>query len=141
MDKREKRRNILRGAKYTLIVSLIGALILAVLSLIYSFIKPSPVIKNIYTAFYYFGAFVLLIAVPQLYKRDEDPKTRRVRRLSPLYGFYDIFKNEYTEKAMLESFEEFRGEGFWNGIFIVQFSITLLFLGFLLENIYWYVYI
>lgn len=139
MDKRVKRKHIFKGLKFTVTATLIIAVILAVMSVIYSFVKHTPIVKNIYTTFYYFGAFSLLVAVPQLYKRNEDPQNRKIRRLSPLYGFYDMFENRYVEQAMIESFEEFRGEGFWNGIFVVLFSVILFILAFFLENIYWYV--
>jgi hypothetical protein len=40
---------------------------------------------------------------------------------------------------MLESFEEFKGDGFWFGIFIIAFSIFLFLYGVILESIYFYI--
>lgn len=140
MDKRLKRKRILKELKFTAFATLIAAAVLAIMSVIYSLVRHASIIKSIYTTFYYFGAFSLLVAVPQLYKRNEDSNNRKIRRLSPLYGFYDMFQSKYAEQAMTESFEEFRGEGFWNGIYVVVFSMILFILAFLLENIYWQVY-
>lgn len=138
MDKREKRKHILKGFRFVLKATLIAAAVLALIAVIYSFIRHTPIVKNIYTTYYYVGAFSLILAVPQLYKRNEDPQNRKIRRLSPLYGFYDMFENKYASEAMDESFKEFRGEGFWSGIYIVMFSLILFLIAFLLENMYWY---
>ncbi|TDT50550.1 hypothetical protein [Fonticella tunisiensis] len=137
MNERKKLKYILYGIKRYSLYALIAAAALSVIASVYSLIKHSPVMKNIYTSFYYFGAFSLIFAVPQLYKRNEDPKLRRVRASNPIDGA-NIFKNPYVEEAMLESFEEFKGEGFWTGIFIVVFCLVLFLLGFLLESIYFY---
>ncbi|MDF2674894.1 MAG: hypothetical protein K0R09_3162, partial [Clostridiales bacterium] len=78
-------------------------------------------------------------SVPQLYKRNEDPSITKIRRQSPLHGFQSRFSNPYEDKAMLESFEEFKGDGFWFGIFIIAFSIFLFLYGVILESIYFYI--
>lgn len=138
MDKGKKRGFILFGLKKSLLYSLIAAVILGILALIYSVLWSKPILRSIAYGFYYGGAFALIFAVPQLYKRNEDSSIRKIRSESPLHGFQNIFKNPYAEKAMLESFEEFRGEGFWLGIFIVIFSLLMFFYGFLIENLYYY---
>lgn len=136
MDNREKRRVIFKGLRNSFFYSLGVALLLFILTLVYSIIKKSVIIKNTYTVYYYFGAFVLLFSIPLLYKRNEDPKLRRVRSQGFLFGLGNVFRNPYAEKAMLESFEEFRGEGFWPGIFVLFFSIMMFAYAIILENIY-----
>jgi hypothetical protein len=137
MDKENKKKFILYGLRKSLVFSLIAAVILGILALIYSLVWAKPVLKSIAYGFYYGGAFALIFSIPLLYKRNEDPKIRKVRSESTLPGYGNLFKNPYTEKAMLESFKEFRGEGFWSGIFIVVFSLLLFFYGFIMENIYY----
>lgn len=78
----------------------------------------------------------MILAVPQFYKRNEDAKLRRIRRQSPLYGFYDIKENPYVEEAMEEAFEEFREDGFYTGIAIIIYSILILLVAFLMEKVY-----
>lgn len=114
----------------------ITVVVLSITSFIYSSIKGYDFLKNTYMLFYYYGAVSLILAVPQLYKKDEDVKLRRIRRQSPLYGFYDINENPYTQEAMEDSFKQFRGDGFLLGISIVIYSFLILFLGFILEKIY-----
>jgi glucan phosphoethanolaminetransferase (alkaline phosphatase superfamily) len=141
MDKREKRKYILEGIKNSFVGSLIALVIILVIAFIYAKIKDKSALSSIYMFYYGFAVIALIIAVPQLYKRNEDPRLRRIRRLSPLYGFFDWFQNQnpYEEKAMLESFEEFKGEGFWAGMFIVLFALLLFLYGFIFERIYFYI--
>lgn len=136
MKRGDIKKVILRGFIASFLYSLAAALLILVIALVYSIIKKSSVIKNAYTAYYYFGAFVLLFSIPLLYKRNEDPKLRRVRSQGFLFGLGNVFRNPYAEKAMLESFEEFRGEGFWPGIFVIFFSIMMFAYAIILENIY-----
>lgn len=136
MNNGEKRKAIILGLRNSFLYSLGAALLLFVITLVYSIVRKSMVIKNTYTAYYYFGAFVLIFSIPLLYKRNEDPKLRRVRSQGFLFGLGNVFRNPYAEKAMLESFEEFKGEGFWPGIFVVFFSIMMFIYAIILENIY-----
>lgn len=137
MDKGEKRSNILRGIKTSVILSLVAFVVILIIAFIYSKSKGTPLLQSANMFYYGFGVFSLALAVPQLWKRNEDPKLRKARRLNPLYGFSDWFQSPYEEKAMLESFEEHRGEGFWTGIFIIMFALLLLLYGFILERIYY----
>jgi hypothetical protein len=132
MNKRSKRSFILLGAKRALLFSMGAAGVLSIIVVIYSLIKSSPIMRNVYTSLYYLGAFSLIFSVPQLYKRNEDASLRKVRATN-------IFKpnrNPYEEQAMMESFEEFRGDGFWTGMFIVLFSILLFSYAIVLEKIH-----
>jgi hypothetical protein len=141
MDNKEKKKlkgiYILKGIKNALICDGIAVIFLIIIAFIYALLKNTSIIKSIYMSFYYGGAVALLIAVPQFYKKNEDPKLRKIRRLNPMYGFYDWFGgSESADSAMLESFEEFKGDGFWLGIMITIFGVTLLALAVILENMF-----
>lgn len=136
--KENKKKAILHGFKKSFLYSLAAALLLFIIALVYSIIRKLPIIKSAFTAYYYFGAFALIFSIPLLYKRNEDPKLRKVRRQGFLFGLDSVFYNPYADKAMLESFEEFKGEGFWPGIFLIFFSVMLFLYAFILENIYFY---
>lgn len=133
-----KKKAILQGFKRSFFYSIAAALLLFIIALVYSIIRKLPIIKSAFTAYYYFGAFALIFSIPLLYKRNEDPKLRKVRRQGFLFGLENAFSNPYSEKEMLKSFEEFKGEGFWPGIFLIFFSIMLFLYAFILENIYYY---
>lgn len=139
MEAGKKRRYIFAGMKKSLINSLIAAGILGVIAALYALIAKKYLFASIAYAYYYFGAFCLILAVPQLYKRNEDSKLRKIRRQNPLFGFKVGGDNPYEDKAMMESFEEFKGDGFWFGIFIVVFSIFLFIFGIIMENIHFYI--
>ncbi|EYE89856.1 hypothetical protein Q428_00150 [Fervidicella metallireducens AeB] len=136
MDKRLKRKHLVKGIKFSFYSSLGALILISIIALVYSLIKSTPIVRNIYISLYYFGGFALMTAVPFLYKRNEDSKIRKIRRLSPLYGFYDMFENPYTDKAMMESFEEFKGDGFTMGMLIILFCVLVMLYGFIIENIY-----
>jgi hypothetical protein len=137
MDKREKRRKIIIDLKVSVILSLIAFVVIFIIVFIYSKLKGIPLLQNANMFYYGFGALALAVAVPQLWKRNEDSKIRKARRLNPLYGFNDWFQSPYEEKAMLESFEEHKGEGFWTGILIIIFALMLFLYGFIFEKIYY----
>lgn len=139
MDTRKKTRSILNGIKRSLFYSLIAAGILAIIGALYAFFTNKYLFQSIAYAYYYFGAFALILSVPQLYKRNEDSNISRIRRQNPLFGFQHRFSNPYTEKVMEESAEEFKGEGFWFGIFIIMFSLFLFLYGIIMESIYFYI--
>lgn len=139
MDKREKIRFIFNGFKKSFFYSFIAALLLFIIALVYSIIRKQSIVKSTYMVYYYFGALALIFSIPLLYKRNEDPKLRKIRRKSFFFGLGDAaFGNPYADKAMMESFEEFKGEGFWSGIFVIIFSIMLFLYAFIIENIYFY---
>lgn len=139
MEPGKKRRYILNGIKKSFVNSIIAAGILGIIALVYSLLASKYVFKSIAYAYYYFGAFCLILAVPQLYKRNEDSKLRKIRMQNPLFGFRGAVENPYEEKAMMESFEEFKGDEFWFGIFIIVFSLFLFLYGVIMENIYFYI--
>jgi hypothetical protein len=137
MNKDAKGKYILNGLKFSLISSLVALVIILIIVFIYSTTKGIPFLKHANMFFYGIGTLALTLAVPQLYKKDEDPKLRRIRRMSPLFGFSSWFQSPYEEKAMIESFEENRGEGFWAGLFIVVFALFLYLYGFILERLFY----
>ena len=137
MDKQKKIQYIKRGAKDSFLYSLIAAAALLVIAAIVALIKHISLLQCIFMAFYYGGGFLMIFAVPLLLKRDEDPKLRKVKRLSPLYGFYDMFDNPYLDKEMEESYEEFKSDGFYLGMFIVLTSLFLFLYAGLLEKLYY----
>jgi len=131
------RRFILQGIKKSFIYSLVSLVLILVVSLIFSFIKGTSFLKLSYTLLYALGAFSSIFSVSYFFKKDEDPKIALYRRKNPLFGFYSIFDNPYAERAELESIEEFKGEGFWIGVFIVLYSILILIFAVLVEKIYY----
>ncbi|QCX33457.1 hypothetical protein FDN13_06875 [Caloramator sp. E03] len=139
--RKNKIKYILNGIKSSFIYSLIGAIILALIGVLLCFLKGGNYLRYIYMSFYYGGGFILIFSLPLLLKRNEDPKFRKIKRLNPLYGFYDMFDNPYIEEAMAESYNEFKSDGFWLGIFIVFISLFLFFYAFLLENLYFILFI
>ncbi|MCX7695694.1 MAG: hypothetical protein N2Z71_08315 [Caloramator sp.] len=136
MDKKQKMFLIKKRIKFVLKAAFITIIVLSIISFIYSLIRHRDIFKNIYTTLYYFGGFSMILAIPQLYKRNEEGKIRKIRRQSPLYGFYDMKENPYTEEAMEEAFEEFREDGFYTGISIFLYSGIILIIAFLLEKAY-----
>lgn len=138
METGKKRTFILTGIKKSLLYSLIAAAILGIIAGLYALFAGKFLFKSIAYTYYYFAAFCLIIAVPQLYKRNEDPKLKKIRRQNPLFGFQSRSSNPYEEKAMMESSVENKVEGFWFGIFIVVFSLFLFLYGIIMENIYFY---
>lgn len=136
MDKELKRKFVKKKFMFAFKSAIITAIVLAAITLIFSLFKSSNFLKNMYMVYFYFGAFSMIVAVPQFYKRNEDAKLRRIRRQSPLFGFYDVQENPYTNEAMEEAFEEFREDGFYTGLSILLFSLTILILGFIFERIY-----
>lgn len=137
MDKRKKIQYIKRGVKDSFLYSLIAAAALLVIAAIVALIKHISLLQCIFMAFYYGGGFLMIFAVPLLLKRNEDPKLRKVKRLSPLYGFYDMFDNPYLDKEMEESYEEFKSDGFYLGMFIVLTSVLLFLYAGVLEKLYY----
>lgn len=132
MNEGSKRRYFLDRTKKSFLYSVIAAAVMGVISIIYSLVKSSSILENMYLSWYYFGGLSLIFAVPQLYKRGEDSKLRRIRTTDLLRTNI----NPYEEQARLESHEEFKGEGFWSGMFFVLFSLLLFLYAFILENIY-----
>ncbi|CCJ34499.1 hypothetical protein [Caloramator australicus] len=131
------KKYILKGIKESLIYSLITAVFVSLIATIFSLIKGINPLKSIYISLYAVGIFASIFSIPQLFKRDEDPKIALYRRKNPLFGFYNLFYNPYAERAELESIEEFKGEGFWRGIFIILYSITILIIAAIIERIYY----
>lgn len=134
--RKEKMLYILKGIKNALICDVIAIVILTVIGSISALIRHTYIMRSVYMAYYFGGAFVLLIGVPQFYKRKEDPYLRRIRRLNPLYGFYDWFGTPTADKAMMEHFEEFKGDGFWLGLMMTLAGTVLLACGVFVENIF-----
>lgn len=139
MDIRKKRMMVLQGIKRSLFYSVIAAGILAIIGALYAFFTNKYLFLSIAYAYYYFGAFALILSVPQLYKRNENSNITKIRRQNPLFSFQHRFPNPYAEKAMEESHDEFKAEGFWFGILIITFSLFLFFYGFIMENIHYYI--
>ncbi|KRQ86313.1 hypothetical protein ABG79_01825 [Caloramator mitchellensis] len=135
--KEQKKKYIINGFKKSIIYALITCFALSVIAALIAFAKKGDMLKYIFYTLYGFGIFASILSVPQLFKKDEDPKIAMLRRKSPLYGFYNLFSNPYAEAAEAESLEEFQGEGFWNGLFIVLYSIIILSIGMLIERIYY----
>lgn len=134
--KKLKRLYIIKGMKNALICDCIAVVVLIIIASIYSVIKHASFARSVYMSFYYGGAAALLIAVPQFYKRNEKPELRKIRKRSPLFGFADWFSNPTADAAMMESFKEFQGDGFWLGMMVVVFSLVLFALAVILENIF-----
>lgn len=135
---KDNKKYILYGIKQSIKFSFIAAAVLTAVGFIIALIKSSSKLESIYMSYYYFGGFSLIFAIPLLNKRDEDPKVRKTRHASFLYGF-GAFQNPYADEEMTKSFEEFRGEGFWSGIDIVIFALLLFLYGFILESINIYI--
>lgn len=137
----KKRTYILKGVKKSLIYSLIAAGILGAIAALYALFAGKYLFKSIAYAYYYFGAFCLIFSIPQLYKRNEDPKVKKIRKENLLYGFRGRISNPYEEKAVRESEGESKNGGFWFGIFIIIFSFCLFFYGVIMESIYFYYFL
>lgn len=133
MNEGSKRRYFLNRTKKSFLYSVFAAAVLSIVSIIYSLVKSSSILESMYLSWYYFGAFSLIFAVPQLYKRNEDSKLRKIRTTDP----FKTNINPYEEQARLESHEEFKGDGFWSGMFFILFSLLLFLYAFILENIYY----
>lgn len=135
-NKENKKKKILNDIKKSFLYSLIVAGVLGIIAAIYSFFAHKYVIYSIAYAYYYAGAISSIVAVPQLYKRNESPKLGKIRRMSPIYGFRSRFSNPYEDKAMMESYEENKSYGFWFGISIIIFALCLFLYGIIMESIY-----
>lgn len=135
-NKENNKKKILNDIKKSFFYSLIAAGVLGIIAAIYSFFAHKYVFNSIAYAYYYTGAISSIVAVPQLYKRNENSKLRKIRRMSPIYGFTSRFSNPYEDKAMMESYEENKGYGFWFGISIIIFALCLFLYGIIMESIY-----
>jgi hypothetical protein len=146
MDDKQKKKTktkgiyILRGIRNALICDGVAIVFLIVVASVYALIKNASIIKSIYMSFYYGGAVALLLAVPQFYKRNQNSKLQKSRRLNPMFGFYGWFSSGSGESDIMEGFEEFKGDGFWLGMMITLFGIVLLVLAVILENIFFLPY-
>ena len=137
MDNKEKKKlkgvYILKGIRNVLICDGIAAIFLIIIAVVFALIKNASIIKSIYMSFYYGGALALLVAVPQFYKKNRNPKPGESRGSIPLFGF---FSRSNSDSSTQESWEDFIVNGFWLGIMITISGTILLALAVILENIF-----
>jgi uncharacterized membrane protein len=140
MDSKEKRKLkkqfILNGLRNALICGGIAIVLLTMFGTILAFIRHSSIPQTIYMTYYFGGAFIVMISVPQFYKRNESGKLRGIRLSNPMFGFYDWFGSSQVDDNMIESFEQFKGDGFWLGMMLITVGLMLFIAGVTMENIF-----
>lgn len=131
-----KRKFILDGLKNALICDVIALIILAIVGVLFALVRHASIMKTIYMTYYFGGAFIVMISVPQFYKRNESGKLRGIRLSNPMFGFYDWFGSSHTDENMMESFEQFKGDGFWLGMMLITIGVVLFAAAVILENMF-----
>lgn len=129
-------RHILKGLRNVFIVDVILLVALFIVAVVVALTTGNSIGKCMYLACYYSAIFILLVSIPQFYKRNEASKHRKIRQMDTMFGFYGWFGNKYNDDIMSESFEDFKGDGFWMGIMLVTVGTVLLAVGVILENIF-----
>lgn len=127
---------LIAGIKNTLICDCIGFLGLAVIGTLLALIKHSSIIKSIYLTLYFGGAFVLILSVPQFYKRNRRGKSKSMPTGGIMFGFYGWFGGESHDESLNGGYEQLANDGFWLGIMLFLGGLVLLLAGVVLENIY-----
>lgn len=132
-----KMKYFLRGLRNILICDAIAALGLSVIAVLVALIRHTSIIESIYRLLYVGGSFVLLVSIPQFYKRSERNRVKDGKFNNPMFGFYDWFGgNDFDDKTIEESYEKFKGEGFWLGLMIVAGGTILILLAMVLEMMF-----
>ena len=129
-------KHVLRGLRNSVIFAAMIIALLLVISIIVTVATKSNLLRNMYMSCYYGSIFVLIVSIPQFYKRNKIGKKRQVRQADTMFGFYGWFGNKYEDEAMEKSYEEFQGDGFWLGIMILVVGIIILTTAVILESIF-----
>lgn len=137
MDKKGKNkiRFFLFGLRNAVMYAAIIAAILTVIATIVALVKHGAIINSIYMSYYYGGAFVLMVSVPQLYRRNLPGKEKKIGFSDTLFGFYGWNNTSISEEDE-EEYKQLMGEGFWLGILILITGILLIALGVITESIF-----
>jgi len=129
-------KHVLRGLRNAVIFAAMIIALLLVISIIVTVATKTNLLRNMYMSCYYGSIFVLIVSIPQFYKRNKIGKKRQVRQADTMFGFYGWFGNKYEDEAMEKSYEEFQGDGFWLGIMILVVGIIILATAVILESIF-----
>jgi hypothetical protein len=129
-------KHVLRGLRNSIIFAAMIIALLLVVSTIVAVATKSNILSNMYMSCYYGSIFILIVSIPQFYKRKKIGKARQVRHGDTMFGFYGWFGNKYEDETMEKSYEEFQGDGFWLGIMILTVGIIMLATAVILESIF-----
>lgn len=134
-NKKHKMKFILTGLKNAVFYACILILALTVIATLVGLIKHISIMHSIYMSYYYGGAFVLLVSVPQLYRRDRPGKEKKVGISDTLFGFYG-WNNAQDINEEDDNYGSLKGEGFWLGIMLFVTGLLMLGIGVIMENIF-----
>ena len=84
-------KHVLRGLRNAAIFAAIIIVLLLVGSLIVTAVTKTNLGRNMYLSCYYGAIFVLIVSIPQFYKRKKIGKGRQVRQMDTMFGFYGWF--------------------------------------------------
>jgi hypothetical protein len=127
---------VLRGLRNAVILAAIIIGLLLAGSIIVSLVTKTNIGRNMYMSCYYGSIFVLIVSIPQFYKRNKIGKGKQVRQMDTMFGFYGWFGNKYEDEAMENGFEQFQGDGFWLGIMLIFIGLIVIAAAVILENIF-----
>jgi uncharacterized membrane protein len=128
-------KHVLRGLRNAVIFAAIIIALLLVVAIIVAAVTKTNIGRNMYMSCYYGSIFILIVSIPQFYKRNKIGKGRQVRQADTMFGFYGWFGNKYDDETMEKSYEEFQGDGFWLGIMLLVVGILVLATAVILESI------
>jgi len=137
MDKKGKSKinYILTGLKHALLYACIIILALTAIATVVGLIKHIAIIHSIYMSYYYGGAFILMISVPQLYRRDLPGKEKKVGISDTLFGFYG-WNNTSDINEEDENYIKLKGEGFLLGLMILVTGLIVIGFAVVMELIF-----
>lgn len=139
----EKKNNTkiqaaLRGFRYAIYYALLLAVVLSVPGLVVALIRHHSILRSLTMAYYYGGGFVLLVSIPQLYRREQ-PGSDGKKRSSvsdALFGFYGWNDVAATGGSDGDQNQMLSGVGFWLGIQIFVTGVLLLSFGLIMELLF-----
>lgn len=134
-NKKSKKDFILRGLRNALLCDAVGVVILTVIGVIVALFKHSYIMRSIYMSYYFGGGIILMVAVPQFYKKSARLRMKGMNTANPMFGFYDWFGADLDEEKD-ENYENFKNDSFWQGIIMVFCGTVLILFGVLMESIF-----
>jgi hypothetical protein len=134
--KEAKHRFILLGIKNTLICDGIAILGLSIIGTLLGLIKHTAISRSIPMALYFGGALVLIVSVPQFYRRRKQNAGMQTGGM--LFGFYGWFgsNSESESSSSDKDYQLYQNDGFWLGIMLFLGGMILLIVGAGIENLF-----
>jgi hypothetical protein len=119
-----------------LICDCIGIVGLSIIGALVASFKHLAIFGSIAVALYFGGAFVLIVAVPQFYRRKKPHSDLQTG--SMMFGFYGWFGNNSEGELdnTNKDFQLYQNDGFWLGIMLFIGGFVLLFAGAVVDTLF-----